>query len=78
MMFFGGGMFLFWLLVIGVVAAALGGLSIFAARPRTENGGGALQSPASQTPEAILQTRYVRGEISREEYQQMQETLKSS
>jgi uncharacterized membrane protein len=77
MMFFGGGMFLFWLLVIGVVAAALGGLGIFAARPRTENSGGARQAPAQQTPEAILQTRYARGEISREEYQQMRETLKS-
>ena len=74
MMFFGGGMLLFWLLVIGVIVAALGGLGVLSGRPRA--GGGETTSTLA-TPEEILQTRYARGEISREEYEQMRATLKS-
>ncbi|HWQ20430.1 MAG TPA: SHOCT domain-containing protein [Methanotrichaceae archaeon] len=34
-------------------------------------------TPASTTPEAILDERYARGEITREQYMQMKEDLKS-
>ena len=50
------------LLLIGVVAYALGW------RPQLNQTGPA---QTSQTPSEILNARYVRGEISREEYEQM-------
>jgi putative membrane protein len=34
--------------------------------------------PSSQTPVEILQERYARGEITREEYQEMREHLRES
>ncbi|RIK42989.1 MAG: hypothetical protein DCC55_06910 [Chloroflexi bacterium] len=74
MMFFGGGMLLFWLLVIGVIVAALGGLGVLSGRLRTD---GDETASTRAKPEEILQTRYARGEISREEYEQMRATLKS-
>jgi putative membrane protein len=54
------------LLLIGLVAYALGW------RPQLNQGGPA---QTSQLPLEILKTRYVRGEISREEYDQMQRDL---
>ncbi|HSB01793.1 MAG TPA: SHOCT domain-containing protein [Anaerolineales bacterium] len=50
------------LLLIGTVAYALGW------RPKFNQTGPA---PTSQTPVEILKARYARGEISREEYEQM-------
>lgn len=50
------------LLLIGVVAYALGW------RPQFTQTGPA---PTSETPLEILKARYARGEISREEYEQM-------
>jgi uncharacterized membrane protein len=74
MMFFGGGMLLFWLLIIGVIVAVLGGLGVLSGRPRADRGE---TTTTRATPEEILQSRYVRGEISREEYEQMRATLRS-
>ena len=62
----------FWLIVplllIGAVASALGW------RPQF-NGTGSTQT--SQTPPEILKARYARGEISREEFEQMRRDLES-
>jgi putative membrane protein len=65
MMMMGFGLIIL-LLVIGAVAAAPGWRSQF-------NQMGPAQ--ASQTPLEILKARYARGEISREEYDQMRRDL---
>ena len=54
------------LLLIGLVAYALGW------RPQFNQCGSA---QTSQTPFEILKARYARGEISREEYEQMHQDL---
>jgi len=54
------------LLLIGVVAYALGW------RPQFNQNG---QAQSNQTPVEILKARYARGEISREEYDQMHRDL---
>jgi len=54
------------LLLIGVVAYALGW------RPQVNQTG---QAQSNQTPAEILKARYARGEISREEYNQMHRDL---
>ena len=54
------------LLLIGAIAYALGW------RPQFNQTGPA---KSSQTPEEILKARYARGEISREEYEQMRRDL---
>ena len=54
------------LLLIGVVAYALGW------RPQFNQSGPA---QTSQTPLEILKARFARGEISRDEYEQMQRDL---
>lgn len=77
MMFFGGGMLLFWLLVIGGAIAAIGGLRGLNARNRQDSTGSTPQPGAKESAEEILRTRYAKGEISREEYTQMATTLKS-
>lgn len=77
MMFFGGGMVIFWLLVLVVIIAAVVGLSSFAARNRQDSNGFTGQPQAKETPEDMLRSRYARGEISQEEYVQMQATLKA-
>ena len=56
------------LLLIGAIAYALGW------RPQFNQTGTA---KSSQTPEEILKARYARGEISREEYDQMRRDLES-
>jgi putative membrane protein len=46
---------------------------------RSSAGGrGATGRPSSQTPVEILQERYARGEITREEYQEMREHLRET
>ena len=54
------------LLLIGAAAFALGW------RPQINQTGPA---PTSQTPPEILKARFARGEINREEYEQMQRDL---
>lgn len=54
------------LLLIGVVAYLLG------ARPQSNQTGPA---PTGQTPSEILKARYARGEITREEYDQLRRDL---
>lgn len=54
------------LLLIGLVAYALGW------RPQFNQSGPA---STSQTPAEILKARYARGEMSREEYEQMHQDL---
>lgn len=76
MMFFGGGMVIVWLLVLVGIIAAVAGLSSFTARNRQDSGL-PTQPPLKETPEDILRARYARGEISQEDYMQMQATLKS-
>ena len=74
MMFFGGGMLIFWLLVLAVIIAAVGGLGGVLNRERHESDA-ASQLPTSKSPQDVLRDRYARGEISQDEYQQMQATL---
>jgi putative membrane protein len=54
------------LILIGVVAYALGW------RPQNDQ---MRSAQTGQTPEEILRARYVRGEITREEYEQMRRDL---
>ena len=64
---FGGGfMWIFWILVIGVLVW----LVIAATRDR---GGGA--SGRDESPLEILRQRYARGEIDRDEFEQMKKDL---
>ena len=56
------------LILIGVVAYALGW------RPQFNQAGLSL---TNQTPQEILQARYARGDITREEYEQMRQDLES-
>lgn len=76
MMFFGGGMFIVWLLVLVGIVAAFVGLGGFAARNRQDNSSPE-QRQAKETPEEILRARYARGEINQAEYLQMKETLRA-
>jgi putative membrane protein len=61
---FGGwiGLILNLAIIIGIVF-----LVVWAVKRFT----GGTNSPTAQTPREILQTRYARGEITREQYQQM-------
>ena len=74
MMFFGGGMLFFGLLVLVAIIVAVGGLGGFFNRER-KGFNSASQQPAPRSSQDILRDRYARGEISHEEYQQMQATL---
>ena len=56
------------LLIIGVIAYVLGW------RPQFNQSG---PSPANQTPLELLKARYARGELSREEYDQVRRDLES-
>lgn len=63
---------LIWLLFIGGFVW----LIVWAVR-RSSSGGGSFTAapPAPQSPKEIAQMRYARGEITREQYQQMLEDL---
>jgi putative membrane protein len=74
MMFLGGGMFIFWLLLLAVIVVAVGGLGGIRNRNRQEPKAD-FQQPMPKSPQDILRERYARGEINQEEYQQMQATL---
>lgn len=66
-MFFGGGfMWIFWLLVIVVILVAVKALMA----GNTQRGDSQKDSPLS-----ILEKRYARGEIDREEYQEKRREL---
>jgi putative membrane protein len=60
------GLDLILLVIVGAIAYALG------LRPKFNQTGPA---PTSQTPIEILKARYVRGEITREEYEQIRQDL---
>ncbi len=72
MMGFGmfGGMLLFWILLIG--------LGVFLARALFQSSDSVNRDRASKGPTAmeILEQRYARGEITQEQFQQMQKDLK--
>ena len=77
MMFFGGSMLIFWVLVlVGFIAAGVG-LGGFAGRNRQGSSAAPGPLPTKETPEDILRARYARGEISREEYVEMQAILRA-
>jgi len=76
-MFFGGGMVIFWLLVLVGIIAAVVGLGGFAGRNRLDSSAPPGQLQTKETPEDILRARYARGEISQAEYVQMQAALKA-
>jgi putative membrane protein len=65
----GGGIAL--LLLLGLVALVIWLLTRSSSPGRSRGSVG----PSSQTPLEILKTRYARGEISREEYEEMREHL---
>jgi uncharacterized membrane protein len=77
MMFFGGGMLLFWLLLLVVIIAAVGGWRSFGGVRSDQHRNYTLLSPTQETPEETLRTRYAKGEIGREEYVEMLETLRT-
>ena len=76
MMFFGGGMVIVWLLVVVGIIAAVAGLGGFTRHNRQDSSVTG-QPQGKETPEDILRARYARGEISQEEYIQMQAILKA-
>ncbi len=66
--FMGGlGMLLFWLLVIGGVVWL-----VQSARGSSPSGAG---TPAADSPLDILKRRYARGEITKEQFEEMRQTL---
>ena len=68
-MFVGGiGMFLFWLLIIGGV------VWLIQSPPR---GAGTVETnvPVSESPLEILKRRYAKGEITKEQFEEMKHTL---
>ncbi|GIV80429.1 MAG: hypothetical protein KatS3mg050_4823 [Litorilinea sp.] len=75
-MMFGGGMLLGWLLPI--LLLVLGGMWLLNNSPSNRGGNpdGFHPPQRVERAEEILQERYARGEISREEYEEMRQTLK--
>ncbi|WP_242947944.1 SHOCT domain-containing protein [Carboxydocella sp. ULO1] len=71
----GGG---WWMMGIGMLFNILfwGVLIYLAIRFLNKGGFGSFGGNHGETPEEILRKRYARGEITREEYQQMLEDLK--
>ncbi len=61
-----GGMFLLPLLLIGLIAVALGW------RPQIIRQS---DEPSRETPMEVLKKRYARGEISKQEYEEMRRDL---
>jgi uncharacterized membrane protein len=68
-----GGGILIWLLLAGLVVAAVGGIDRLRELLQLNATGG--DSSRGLAPEEILRERYARGELSREEYLEAQETL---
>jgi putative membrane protein len=67
---FGGiGMILFWVVLIGIVVLVVRSFL------GNNSAGNNTPTPVAQTPQEILQTRYAKGEISKEEYEEVQQTL---
>ncbi len=68
MIFMGIGMFLFWgaLILVPVLLAR----ALFQSRQSSS------KNQAVETPKQILEQRYARGEITREQYQMMMEDIK--
>lgn len=67
---FGGmGMILFWVLLIAVVVLVVRGVI------GNSSAGSNAALPPAPTPLEILQTRYAKGEISKEEYEEMRTDL---
>ena len=61
-----GGMWIFWLAVFAFVGVGL----YLARRSATKN------DPPRESPQKILETRYARGEIDREEYERATKDLR--
>lgn len=73
-MMFGGGMILAWLLPI--ILLFVGGAWLLNNSSSTRNsGGGDFEGRSEKTPYEIAQERYARGEITREEYEEVRTTL---
>ncbi|UCF61257.1 MAG: SHOCT domain-containing protein [Anaerolineaceae bacterium] len=66
-------MIVFWLVVIGLAVCLLSNLF-----PRTTDSFKTSKKDLSETPMEILQQRYARGEISRDEYNEMRKDLQTS
>lgn len=66
-------MIVFWLVVIGLAVCLLSNLF-----PRTTDAFKTSKKDLSETPMEILQQRYARGEISRDEYNEMRKDLQTS
>lgn len=69
-------MMLFGLFFTVAIIAGIVLLVVWAARGFRGGFGDGFHPPASQTPREVLQARYARGEITRDQYQQMLEDLR--
>ena len=72
MMGFGmiGGMFLFWIILIGLAVLAVRGLF------QTNQSAGGNRSNTPRSAREILEQRYARGEITQEQFLQMQKDIR--
>lgn len=77
MMFFGGGMLIFWVVAIIAILAAVGGLRGFMGSSQQNAPTHTTLSTAQEAPEEILRRRYAGGEMNREEYLEAKTTLKT-
>lgn len=66
----GGGFILFWVLFLGLILA---GLALIARASTSERGGRA--SAGASPAVAVLEERYARGEIDRDEFAERREAL---
>jgi putative membrane protein len=69
------GMFLVWLIPIGLVVLAVLGVIGLLRRPGAEPDQTPLDQAAPRSPQEILKSRYAKGELTREEYFQMRDDL---
>jgi putative membrane protein len=67
MMFFGGWMFIIWVLIIGLIIWGVIGL--------TRRGASVADKPEKNAPLDTVRERYARGEISKEEFEQIKKDL---
>lgn len=69
-MFWGGGifMFIFWILIIVLIASILKDSFVGNRRNFSQN--------KSETPMEILKIRYAKGEITKDQYQEMKDKIK--